>query len=729
MSIFDHFKDINLSPDQETALSRLEAFLNSADQVFMLKGYAGSGKTTILKGLVEYLDAIEKDYALMAPTGRAAKVIRERSGKEAFTIHKSIYSYENMVEVKEGDSFFYYYKIRNNADVAGKVFIVDEASMISDAKNEGEFFRFGSGHLLSDLIAYTRVMQGSARTKIIFVGDPCQLPPVGDNSSKAFDPAYLKDKFKLVSSEAEMKEVMRQGGKSGILHAASKIRKSISAGYFNDFNLRANEKEILNPGFESFLETWHEAESPKIIIAAKNKTCLELNRQIRKSIFGIAALPPMKRDIVIMGGNNYRKGIFNGEFAVINEISSMVTQRTIALRGKSPVTLTWRDIELIFPDEGGNTKIVSGKMLENFLYGENTLKPDETQALYVDFTNRHKDMKPGSEEFKEAILNDDFFNALLMKYGYAVTCHKAQGGEWANVFTVWDHDNTVGFNFYMDTQKRAGKTNQGFYRWAYTAITRASKKLYALNPPFFNSYSAMAFVDTEVSDALEQLTGKKDQAEIVIPDKELIQQLSDLNLLNQPLPLQDHFIRVRHAVRKNYIEISGWEKLNYEIRYTFQREQSRAVYKTYVTGQHEFKSPVTAIPRLSTDSEFNRQIDEILKHMPEVSVKRDVAETVLDKIEFDIDTEEQFPFTRSLFDDLVNLFEDTDISIDDIEHQQYKERYTFRRNHETAVIDFEYKKNGFFGRILPVRNLPDSRQLISDIKEALQTFKHEEYAG
>ncbi|MGV8112248.1 MAG: hypothetical protein AB2L17_05030 [Lentimicrobium sp.] len=239
----------------------------------------------------------------------------------------------------------------------------------------------------------------------------------------------------------------------------------------------------------------------------------------------------------------------------------------------------------------------------------------------------------------------------------------------------------------------------------------------------------MAFVDTEVSDALEQLTGKKDQAEIVIPDKELIQQLSDLNLLNQPLPLQDHFIRVRHAVRKNYIEISGWEKLNYEIRYTFQREQSRAVYKTYVTGQHEFKSPVTAIPRLSTDSEFNRQIDEILKHMPEVSVKRDVAETVLDKIEFDIDTEEQFPFTRSLFDDLVNLFEDTDISIDDIEHQQYKERYTFRRNHETAVIDFEYKKNGFFGRILPVRNLPDSRQLISDIKEALQTFKHEEYAG
>jgi ATP-dependent exoDNAse (exonuclease V) alpha subunit len=105
MSIFNHFKHLNLSQGQETALTKLEAFLASPVQVFMLKGYAGSGKTTILKGLVEYLNAVEKDFALMAPTGRAAKVIREKTGQEAFTIHKSIYSYEDMVEIEEGDSF------------------------------------------------------------------------------------------------------------------------------------------------------------------------------------------------------------------------------------------------------------------------------------------------------------------------------------------------------------------------------------------------------------------------------------------------------------------------------------------------------------------------------------------------------------------------------------------------------------------------------------------------
>jgi ATP-dependent exoDNAse (exonuclease V) alpha subunit len=140
MSIFNHFSHLNLSSGQETALTKLEVFLDSPAPVFMLKGYAGSGKTTILKGLVEYLNAIEKDFLLMAPTGRAAKVIREKTAQEAFTIHKSIYSYEDMVEVEEGDSFFYNYKIRNNTDVAGKIFIIDEASMISDAKSEANFF-------------------------------------------------------------------------------------------------------------------------------------------------------------------------------------------------------------------------------------------------------------------------------------------------------------------------------------------------------------------------------------------------------------------------------------------------------------------------------------------------------------------------------------------------------------------------------------------------------------
>jgi tRNA A37 threonylcarbamoyladenosine biosynthesis protein TsaE len=728
MNIFSHFKHLNLSNDQEIALTKLEAFITSPAQLFMLKGYAGSGKTTILKGLVEYLNSIERDFALMAPTGRAAKVIREKTGQEAFTIHKSIYSYEDMVEIEEGDSFYYYYKIRNNVDVTGKIFIVDEASMLSDAKSESEFFRFGSSHLLSDLITYSRVGHPKVNSKIIFVGDPCQLPPVGDNSSKAFDASYLKERFNLSSEESEMKEVKRQGGDSGILTAGAKLRKSISAGFFNDFNLRSNGKDILNPNYETFLDTWQEAKSPKIIIASKNKTCLDLNLQIRERRFGKANLPIQKSDIVIMGGNNYRKGIFNGEFAVINEISEKVTHRTIALRGKNPVTLYWRDVELVFPDAESSNKIVKGKILENFLNGDNYLKPEETQALYVDFTNRNKGLKPRTEEFKEAIMQDEYFNCLLMKYGYAVTCHKAQGGEWDNVFTVWDHENQEGFDCFTDRQLKRSKDNEGFYRWAYTAISRASKTLYALNPPFFNSYSSMAFLDETVLNALNELTGNQVQTEEIILDNDLEQQLSELNLLEQPILLQDHFIKVRHALRKQYIEIIGWEKIGYEIRYSFMRNNEKAIFRTYVNGQNEFKKPFALMPNYSPINSFNDVLAEILIHLPNVSIKRNTAKTIISQIEFEFELKEEFPFTRSLFDDLVIILKEPEITIERIEHMRYKERYTFKRNVETTVVDFEYNKDGFFGRVVPIQKMTNSHLLLSNIKTALQTLKQEEYA-
>jgi hypothetical protein len=720
---------LNLSSDQKTALLKIDAFLDGSVQVFMLKGYAGSGKTTILKGLVDFLSSVERDFVLMAPTGRAAKVIREKTGQEAFTIHKSIYCYEDMVEVEEGDSFFYYYKLRNNLDVAGKIFIIDEASMLSDAKSEGEFFRFGSSHLLTDLIEYTRVALKNVKSKIIFVGDPCQLPPVGDNSSKAFDGVYLKEKFNLSSEETEMREVKRHSGESGILKAAAKLRKSISSGIYSDFDLRPNGKDILNPSFDSFIDVWRQAASPKIIIASKNKTCLDLNLLIRERQFGNADLPVQKSDIVIIGANNYRKGVFNGEFAVVNEVGNTATRRTIALRGKNPITLSWRDVELVFPDSETSNKVVKGKMLENFLYGDNYLEPEEMQALYVDFTGRHKSLNPRTEEFKEAIMQDEFFNCLQMKYGYVVTCHKAQGGEWDNVFTIWDNDNLERFDCFFDKQRRAGKTNQNFYRWAYTAITRASKTLYALNPPYFNSYSDMAFLDISVQNALNTLTGNQIQLEEIDLDEEMLHQLSRFQLLEQPIPLQDHFIKVRHAVRKIYVEIVDWQKMGYEIRYSFVREQATAVFKTFVNGDNEFKSPITAIPNQSSNIEFNNSISSILKYLPSVSIKRNTAETITSKIEFDFALEDQFPFIRGLFEDIQLLFDKTNISVVAIDHYQYRERYSFKRNYELAVLDFEYNTNGIFGRVVPIIKMSNSQLLLSDIKSALKSFKQEEHAG
>jgi len=745
MNIFNHFKHLSLSTDQEVALRKLESFLDGTVKVFLLKGYAGSGKTTILKGLVEYLGTLETDFALLAPTGRAAKVIREKTGQEAFTIHKGIYSYDELVEVENseiegGKSFFYSFKIRNNTDVANKIFIIDEASMLSDSKSEGEFFRFGTGHLLSDLITYSRITTPTSGSKIIFVGDPCQLAPVGDNSSKALDKTYLLEKFQLESIDVEMREVKRQAWESGILSNAAKIRKSISTGFFFDFKIRSKSDDVFKLSYETFIGTWQNVVGKKIIIAGKNKTCLDLNLQIRQLKYGDSGLPIRKGDIMIMGGNNYRKGVFNGEFAVVNEVDDVSKSETVTFYRKANqgdtsdktitqvITLKWRTIELVFPDAETSNKVVKGQVLENFLYGGNYLSPDEMQALYVDFKNRHKNLKPKTEEFKEAILNDDYFNCLLMKYGYAVTCHKAQGGEWDHVFTVWDQDNRENFNCFNDLQIREGKTNQSFYRWAYTAITRASKKLYAINPPSFNSYSTLAIMDSGVLNSLNELTGNQLQTDKIELDSELVQQLSFWGLLEQSVQMQDHFIKMSHAIRPFFIEIIGWSKKNMEVFYQFKREEKLAGIKTWINKDNIFNGKFLKVPSLTNNSDFYNEIESLVLNLPNISVNRNTSETILRKIEFDIELEEQFPFTHNLFDDLDEIFSGSPIYIDNIEHQQYKERYTFKRNQETAVIDFEYKKTGFFGRVVPITNQTNCQVLLAEILEQLQILKQEEHA-
>ncbi|MET3978071.1 hypothetical protein ABIB62_000637 [Mucilaginibacter sp. UYP25] len=646
-----------------------------------------------------------------------------------------------MVEEKEGESFLYYFKIRNNTDVTNKIFIIDEASMLSDAKSQGEFFRFGTGYLLSDLITYTRVSHPLVHSKIIFVGDPCQLAPVGDNSSKAFDAVYLADKFNVAIEETEMKEVKRQGGESGILKAASKVRKSLSSGYFNDFNLKENGKDIFNPSYELFLQTWQNVSSPKIIIAYKNETCLKLNQQIREMKYGRSGLPIQKGDIVIMGGNNYRKGVSNGEFAIVNEIADVVKVEPVHFYAKAPsnkssekavaieVILRWRTVELVFPDAESNNKVVKGQMLENFLNGDNVLKPEEMQALYVDFKKRHTGLKPHTDEFKEAIINDEYFNCLLMKYGYAVTCHKAQGGEWDNVFTVWDHENQKNFDCLKDPQIRRGKDNSGFYRWAYTALTRAAKTLYAINPPSFNSYSNITIVDQTVVNALNELTGKQLQPEEVTLDNELLQQLNNMGLMNEPIQLQDHFIKLQLAVQKLYINIVDWQRKGYEIRYKFQRENAIVTGRTSINGKNEFKNALIIIPSLSNNQDLYSEIEGLWNHLPEISIERNTAETILTRMEFDFELDEKFPFTHDLFDDLVLLLSPISVVIDELEHQRYKERYTFKRGQESVVIDFEYNDNGFWGRVVPIKNKTNSQQLLNEITTELQAFKQENYAG
>ena len=733
MKIFNHFQHINLTNDQHHTLGKLHAFLESDERVFILQGYAGSGKTTLLKGFVEYLKSLEKKYQLMAPTGRAAKVINQKTGFESTTIHKGIYSFEELQEIKQSDdendvSFLYQYKIRNNKEVHDSVLIVDEASMVSDILSQGEFFRFGSGHLLRDLMTYGRIQEATTTSKIIFIGDPAQLPPIGMNFSPALDPNYLSETYKVSVSQAEMKEVKRQDANNGILISATKIRQCLTSGYFNDFDLRENNRDIFNPAYQDYLETYKSKQEQKIIICYKNKTALDLNRAIRRDKFG-DDLPIQSSDTIIIGGNNYRLGIMNGEFAVVSEASTSVESREVSFyieKGKTiTVKLTWRRISLVLPDENNQPKTINGFILENYLYGDNYLKPEEQRALYIDFKNRHPKLKKGTEEFKEAIINDKYFNCILLKYGYAVTCHKAQGGEWANAFVFWDRGTQANFNFYESEHNRSGKTNSEFYRWAYTAVTRASKKLFCINPPFFSSFSGMNFIDVNIQQAFNDLTGQSNPT-IEININEVLPDLEKHGLVDAPLTIQDHFIDRWYNLRKHYIDIDAWQKVGNEVRYIFKREGKKAAYKYWINAKNLFNQKFQKLPAQTNSDELFETIKKILERATPIVVNRNTIESILTQIEFDLAIEEEKPFLKNLFDEIRKGLKDGE-EITNIQHLPFRERYTIQKSGKNCVFDFIYDGNGFFGNVQPLENKCDSLELLAKIKSIVSNLKGADY--
>lgn len=733
MKIFDHFQHINLTNDQRHALEKLHAFLTSDERIFILQGYAGSGKTTLLKGVVEYLQSIEKKYQLMAPTGRAAKVINQKTSFESTTIHKGIYSFEELQEIKQSEdendvSFLYQYKIRNNQEVHDSVMIVDEASMVSDILSQGEFFRFGSGHLLRDLVTYGRIQEATTTSKIIFIGDPAQLPPIGMNFSPALDPSYLSETYKVSVSQAEMRKVKRQDANNGILISATKIRQCLTSGYYNDFDLRENNRDIFNPAYQDYLETYKAQQDQKIIICYKNKTALDLNQVIRRERFG-NDLPIQASDTVIIGGNNYHLGIMNGEFAIVSEANPTVESREVSFyieKGKTKtVRLTWRGISLVLPDENNQPTNINGFILENYLYGDNYLKPEEQRALYVDFKNRHPKLKKGTEEFKEAIINDKYFNCILLKYGYAVTCHKAQGGEWANAFVFWDKGVKDNFNFYESSHDRSGKTNSEFYRWAYTAVTRASKKLFCINPPYFSSFSGMNFIDVNVQQAFNELTGQSNPTtEINI--NEVLPELEKFGLADAPLTIQDHFIQRWYNLRKHYIDIEAWQKVGNEVRYIFKREGKTAAFKYWINAQNVFNPKFQKLPAQTNSDELFETITKILECATLIVVNRNNIEGILTQIEFDVVIEEEKPFLKNLFDFISKGLTKGEI-ISNIQHLEYRERYTIDNNGRSCIIDFEYDKAGFFGRVLPLEKKCDCPEILGRIKSIVNNLKEADY--
>lgn len=485
---------MQLYQQQQQAIDAIEAFLNSGDSVFILKGYAGTGKTTIIRTLCEVLNRHGRKPMLMAPTGRAAKILSEKTEHKATTIHKNIYHKDGMelnAHDKDGnpvneqdkdkadiDDIDFYFSVRLlTSKYKGKdyVIIVDEASLIGSRPTRQEMLHFGTDALLPDLLTFAQLPLG---TKIVFVGDPAQLPPIGDNISQALSEEYFQSLGIGVRSFM-LDEVVRQKEGSAILANAMKVRKLIDAQVRNrlTFDLKPSEVEELSVSeiVERFvMDNPTPRLGKSVVICYTNAQTLEYNRAIRSHYF--VGDSPRDGDIMQVVHNNLGSStcpeLLNGDFIRLVDTPCEPETHQVPVwvnrEGKRErVHIDLQFIDVFFETDRGEAG--QAKLLCSFLLSGNpSLSHSEAVALYLDFVIRHPHLKAGTDEFKQALYSDPYYNAIHAKYGYAITCHKSQGGEWDTV--------------YVDYSRRTGLDNDSL-RWNYTATTRASRCLYGVNMP------------------------------------------------------------------------------------------------------------------------------------------------------------------------------------------------------------------------------------------------------
>lgn len=445
---------------QDLFFQMISVFLTNEkqDEIFVLKGYAGTGKTTVIAAIVNNLPELKMKHVLLAPTGRAAKVIANYSNQPAFTIHKKIYF------PKKNNSGGISFTIQPNKH-KNTLFIVDEASMISDSDSDNKMYANGS--LLDDLIFY---VYSGTNCKLLLLGDTAQLPPVNKDDSPALNTDLLRLHYDMEVQSIELDEVMRQEEKSGILYNATALRELLEEHFFEEFqfNIRPFRDIIrLVDGYE-IQDAIQSAYSNYSIedtafIVRSNKRANAYNQQIRSKILdkdnALAA-----GDFLMVVKNNYfwlkeqdNAGfIANGDIIEVLEIFGFINLYSFQF---AKVKIRMVD----YPDQKPFETIL---LLDTINSESPSLTYEESNRLYQEVFADYQDENAQYKKVKK-VKENEYFNALQVKFSYAITCHKSQGGQWNTVF--------------IEQPYLPEGMNQDYVRWLYTAITRAKDKLYLIN--------------------------------------------------------------------------------------------------------------------------------------------------------------------------------------------------------------------------------------------------------
>ena len=496
-----------LTADQSKALAQIQGFVErETSRVLILSGFAGTGKTTLMRELVDWLFASERRFVMLASTGRAAKVLSDKVGANrkatsapdpetantvdvtrfAQTIHHYIYKFigfnkdinKMLKEIEANDNvdntgqlLLQFGKQDAKTEEPSMLYIVDEASMVSDLKEPNPRQAiFGSGRLLKDLLDI------NPQGKFIFVGDQCQLPPVGQSDSPALSQSYLYENFGIEAEEVRLTEIVRQAKDNDIILAADRVRKlyedppavrwgKLPLRNYKDIELVDSSKTLLDSYIADVRRAGYTAAT---LLCTTNRLCNQHAKTIRPAL-GFTDTTLMEGELLLVTQNNLPSNLRNGDLV-----------RVVALgQRERRAGLTFLRVEVM---EIASRQLFSLLLIEDILYsGYSNLDQSAQKRLFIDFhiRMRERDIKQRSQEYEEQMFRDPYLNALRAVYGYALTCHKAQGGEWPHVYV------SIPRNFTLEAKAAA-------YQWLYTAMTRASERLYLVDEFYIEGYNSVS---------------------------------------------------------------------------------------------------------------------------------------------------------------------------------------------------------------------------------------------
>ena len=441
----------------------ISEFIISGDdkKIFLFCGYAGTGKTTLISALVRTMEQLGRKTVLLAPTGRAAKVFSSYSGKSAYTIHKWIYRQKSILDASR-------FTLMENRAV-NTLFIVDEASMISNAGVSN----FGSGALLDDLVEFVYSGNGCS---LLLLGDTAQLPPVGEELSPALSKDYLSSMFLNVTA-VELTQVMRQLDGSGILYNATKLREIVCGEETDLVKIKltgfADICCVSGDGLIESIESCYGdvGINETIILCRSNKRANQYNEGIRRRI--LYREEELNRgDILMVVKNNYywREVLGREDKSLLDKLDFIANgdvAEVVRVGGVEEMYgFRFADVTLSLVDYD-DCEIDVKIMLDTLVSESPSLTKEENERLFNAVWEDYPEIRSKRKRM-EQVRNNPYYNAIQVKYGYAVTCHKAQGGQWQRVFV------DQGF-------VSPDMMGVDYYRWLYTAFTRASEKLYLVN--------------------------------------------------------------------------------------------------------------------------------------------------------------------------------------------------------------------------------------------------------